>query len=317
MEDIFSVYRKNALGTYDELFFDDEDRCTYNEGIEAGRLLKNRSDIDEYEVDDEVFVAFAALALRYMDCDFREEDIDFYRSDEDVWLSEEYDRKMATQSILPLDLIKRGIKGEVSAEEMEMLCDQENYRIVPGRYWKLELVEGMIDKLNKGKINVNDFCSWCILMMRCCFAQAEKYKRKKKVILNGIADSFDCIAFMDPSMSQGEIRRECRSILARMRYDDYCFRYADQHKIPPFNLTGDVYVYVNWCSCGKVGEVYRMCVANHKQRTVNYFYAYNLDYSDNVAYNFLPNREFDDLFGRYYEFKVDPTLGINYERTMK
>ena len=317
MEDSFSVYKRNASGTYDELIFDDENRCTYNEGVEVGRLFKNRCDVEEYEVDKNAFVAFAALALRHLNCDFRESDIEFYMSDEDVALSDEYDRRMETKPFLPFELIKRGINGEANKQEMKMLCDQENYRIAPARYWKLEPVEKMLDYLAKGKIGVNDFCSWCILMMRCCFAQAEKYKRKKKVILNDIADSFDGIAFMDTTMSPGEIRRECRSILARMRYDDYCFRNADRNELPPFQLTGDLYVYVNWCAYGKVGEINRMCVADHKQQKVNYFYAYNLDYSDKVAYNFLSDRDFNDLFSRYYEFKVDPTLGTDYDRTRR
>ena len=316
IDDLFSVYKQNSSGTYDELIIDGiEQKCILNEDIKGTQLLNYRSGVKGYEVTPDIFLCFAGIALNGMDCDFCENDLNCREPENDGEDEDECGRRMTVGTLLPSELIKRGINGEANEQEMQILCDRENYRIEPARYWDLAAVEKMVDKLAKCKINVSSFCNWCVLMMRCCFAQAKNYKHKKKLILYNIGDNFDGIAFMDRTMPKEEIRRECRSILAMMRYDDHCFRYADKNEIPPFSFTEDLYIYVNWCAYGKVGEIRRLCVADHKRKTVNYLYAYNMDFSNEIAYNFLSNNEFDDLFNRYYDFKLDPTLGADYART--
>ena len=312
-QEMFAVYKRNVVGTYDELILDVlENKCIYNDGIEEARLLKNRSDFAEYEVSEDVFVGFATIALEYMECDFTENDVNLDEADDMDEVDEEYERRMASCPYLPLDLVRRGINGEATPEEMRMLCDQENYRMAVGRYWNLEAVERMLHDLEKDKVSVDYFTDWCILMMRCCSAQAERYKHKRRLIMNSISDHFDGIAFMDPEIPSGEKRRECRSILAEMRYVDHCLRYADHREPPPFTYHEGIYIYVNWCAYGKVGEISRICVADHKRRKVNYFYVYNLDFAEKIAYNLLSDRQYEDLFSRYYEYKVDLTIDESY-----
>ncbi|MCD8041412.1 MAG: hypothetical protein LUF82_07855 [Clostridia bacterium] len=188
-----------------------------------------------------------------------------------------------------------------------------DYRYEKDDYYDYKLITDGIHCAMAGDITVGYFKSWLILLMRCLNDNTLK-NREVQAEYAALADWLDGFAFMDPCIKKSKKLKECREIIAVVKYANQKIKNLKMGKTTDFTTNG-VITYVTFAFSLNDGKtcVYRVCVVDKKRRRINYMYSNGIDYREDINYTLLYEAEFNDLPGKYVEgYTLDTQMDAEY-----
>lgn len=301
-----AIYTDKGDGLFEELTID-----IYNRDYEYVHNCKKQDlgkiydkKVKEFCVDKDFFYTlFDILERNYSGTD----------TDAHDYIDEkQYEIEESKKPVISKEKIWQAIRWEMKETEIDRIISYD-YRYEKDYYYDFDLIIEKIHTFMKGAKTVHYFTSWCILLMRCFMDNMKRARKELSEIFYDLGDFFDGRAFMDSSLRGEEKLKECREIIAWIKY--YNHRICDiQNKEETDFTTNKVITYVSFGFClGSGDTMYRLCIVDKKKKTVNYLYVHDIDYSEEINYTFLSQAEFEDLTHIYYEdYALDTSIGADY-----
>ena len=180
-------------------------------------------------------------------------------------------------------------------------------------YFELSAMLSAVNCFLAGGMTPSAFADWCLLMMRC-FQGGVSFCGVPGLweLYDELADSFDGMAFTSEDCTDEETRLCVLEFYAELKYAAHRRRCLLRKKETPFQKNGIVVYAAFAFTAGADGEdercVYFFCAADHKRKRVNYYQADDPEFDRELCYTMISSQEFEDLPGRYVDFRLDRTL---------
>ncbi len=209
------------------------------------------------------------------------------------------------EAIVPASLVKKGINGELSYEELDKIVSVD---VEEGDYYNYNaFMEGILRFL-RGEVSKNYYKAWTILVSWALSANKLKLYSKKWKIYDSLAYDFDGHSFNNfNNLEEKEI--ECNDMIATIKYKNHLLENVNKSKVPPFYNENKTIVYVNFAFCNQSNVFHRVCIANEDAKTFKLALVTNCNFLPNVNYTFIDEDEALNLSNTYYEYTFD--LSIN------
>ena len=307
-----AFYADNGEGLLDELVIDiAERRYEYNGNVDARELwqVHNRG-AKEICVEPTMLDAILDWVGGEFSGSFswNEESYEARRKE-----NRQIERRERARPVVPKEKIWQAIKWELDQDELNELLSYEKYQYEKAEYYDFDLMLEKIQAFIAGERTVDYFTSWCILLVRCFQEAMNDRSRKRQAIYGNISELFDGIAFMGQDISEQEKGKDCRELIAYLKYYNHQIVDSRNGQTTPFMKNG-VVVYVTLDFSANDGKdcLYRVCVADHERKTVNYFLALNLDYNVEINYTLQTCGEFEELQSDYFKYRLDTAMTEDY-----
>ncbi len=213
--------------------------------------------------------------------------------------------KKAETSKIPKETVLKGIKGELSEEELDSIVQVE---LEWANYYDFDAFLSVIHRFLRGEISKEYYRNWLILVCRALSNNKFKENSKKDLLYEDISDCFDGHAF-DELDEEKEL--QCNEMIAYLKYYNHRLDNIGKAEMPPFYNEGRVAVYVHFDFCNHHNVHYKLCVADGERKIFRTTVIANPAFLEAVNYTFVDDDEFDDLRSVYYEFYHDKTMDIH------
>ena len=301
------LYTENEDGLFDELTVD-----IYNQdfeyvsnceekhlGVTSGKSLK------EFHVEGEFFNALHNV----LKCNYSGS-----YSDADDYIDEEqHEREESKKPIIAKEKIWQAIRWAVDEKELARIISFD-YRYEDDDYYDFDLIIEKIHALMRGEKTIRYFTGWCIVLMRCFMDNMDCKSKELLELFYDLGDFFDAVAFMDTTLKGEKKLKECRETIAKIKHYNHLICDLKNNSETDFT-TNKVITYVTFAFSLNDGTecLYKFCIVDKKKKTINYLYAPEIDYSEEINYTFLSQAEFEDLSSKYYDnYTLDASMEIDY-----
>jgi len=199
------------------------------------------------------------------------------------------------------DKIWQGINGELDEEELESITRHNHQR---DDYFNLDICKNMIYKYLNNTITPEYFTTWCAFMANLHLAP-NNANSKTLDIIESISELFDSSAFWEYDIDSDEKIRNCKELIAELKWKNHCLINAKTDSNKLFDNKGFL-VYVSFDHFNEItGPVHRMCIVDIRRKKFNLLYVDNLEFDENINYIFCNSEDFDNLSSIYYSYKED------------
>ncbi len=215
-----------------------------------------------------------------------------------------------TPSTLPIEKLKnrvlkekiwQGINCELEESELEAITRQNHQK---DEYFDLETCKKVIYKYLNNEITPEYFCTWCVFMANLHLSP-NNIGGKLFDVNESISELFDSAAFWDYDIDIDEKIKNCKELIAELKWRNHCIENIKNKQTAPFDNNG-IIVYVSFDHFNEyAGPIHRMCIVDTKEEKFNMFYIDNLEFDENINYSFCNEEDFDNLSGVYYSYKED------------
>ena len=207
-----------------------------------------------------------------------------------------------TENLVPASLVKKGINGDLSYEELREIVSVD---LEEDDYYNYEAFIKGILRFLRGEISENYYTSWVILCSWALSANKFKPNSKKQKIYDSLAWSFDGHSFDDFNDLK---EKECNDMIAIIKYKNHLLQNVNKTIVPPFYNENKTIVYVNFAFGNHHNEFYNVCIANEKENVFKMALVANPVFLPNVNYTFVGEDEMLNLTNDYFEYYFDPTI---------
>ena len=206
------------------------------------------------------------------------------------------------EAIVPASLVKKGINGELSYEELDKIV---SVTLEKGDYYNYDaFMEGILRFL-RGEVSKNYYKAWTILVSWALSANKLKAYSKKWKIYDSLSWSFDGHSF-DAFEEEKEV--ECNGMIATLKYQNHLLQNINRAKTPAFYNKNKTVVYACFAFCNQYNKFSRVCIANEKEKVFKIALVANCSFLPSVNYTFIDEDEMLDLTNKYYEYYFVPTI---------
>lgn len=206
---------------------------------------------------------------------------------------------------VPADLVRKGIRGELSPSELDKIVQVELER---ADYYDFDAFINMIHRFMRGEVSEGYYHDWVILVAWAMGANKCRENSKRYLLYQSISDCFDGDAFTE--FEDGK-EHECLEMIAFLKHYNHQLQNIQKSTEPPFYNEDGTAVYVCFEYCNQENVFYRLCVANEKTESFKITYIANPFYFEHINYTFVSGDDFDDLAGTYYEYFHDISIDIH------
>lgn len=206
------------------------------------------------------------------------------------------------ENLIPACLVKKGINGELSYEELDKIVSVD---LEEDDYYNYNAFMEGISRFLRGEVSRDYYVSWLILVSWALSANKLKPYSKRWKIYDKLAWDFDGHSFSD---LEEEKESECNNMIATLKYQNHLLQNANKAEAPPFYNKNKTIVYVNFAFCNQSNYFYRFCIANEKEKVFKISIVANCVFLPNVNYTFINEDEMLDLTNKYYEYNFVPTI---------
>jgi hypothetical protein len=313
--DMFAFYTENKYGLFDELIVFMFDRqFEFNGNLDERELLfKNYNKVLEWRISQNMFSALLEIYERYY-CGKH------YVNDESYEMRQQENKKYMAEERKRPKIYKKeiwqAINWQVEKERLSSIISFD-YNYEKDNYYDFNLIIEKIHAFIRGEKSVSYFTAWCVLVMRCLEDGMACNNKKLKKLYSCISDYFDCIAFMSPNITEAEKLKECRELIAELKYHNHLIEDIKHHRETDFETNG-VITYVNFAFSANDGNdvLYNVCVIDNDKKTINYLITANLEYDERINYTILSVGEFEELSLKYYcGYVIDRSMKADYAAT--
>lgn len=306
-----AFYAEKDNGLYDEIILDVfENEYEYNSNIDKRALsYRNGNRLKEFLVNRKVVYAVYDIVdgIYSGSYYFEEKSYEERQSENRLW-----ERDKANRPVIAKEKLWSAIRWELDERELKRICSYD-FAYEKDDYYNLDIIIDKIHLFMSGEKPVRYFTAWCIVLMRCMY-EGEPARADKNIttIYDEIADWFDSLAFMTSSDSEEERQKQCKEIIAKLKYYNHQIDDVKQYKTTDFEKNG-VVVYASFAFfvLGGNDEMYSVCVADKRRRTVNYYFAPNLIMEEKYNITFVTQAEYGTLSSTYLEYKLDTSLNMD------
>ena len=308
-----AFYAENDEGLLDELIIDIvEKEYEYNGNLDASDLRNSENPhAKEFYLERKAFDAVYRLVEENYSGTFYCEDKSY--ADREKY-RKMWEEKQNARTLVPKKKIWQAIKWELDEKELDDLLSYDKYRYEVSNYYNFDVMLEKIHAFMAGERSVSYFKSWCILLMRC-FAEAMSGKcKERRTIYNELSGWFDGVAFMSLNISEEQKGIECRELIAILKYQNHRITDTRNGRKTPF-LKNGVATYVTFSFSLNDGRdcMYRVCVADHKRKKVNYLYVLNFDFNEEINYTLISDGEFEKLQSDYFDYELDTAMTEEFQ----
>lgn len=306
-EKAIAIYTETDDGLFDELVIDVYNRdYRYISDCKKQDLGKsNEEGTEEFYVEADFFYAYFKLIERHYGGS--------YLSADDYIDEKQYVLEESKKPLILKEEIWRAIRWELSEKELDRIISFD-YRYEDDDYYDFDLIIEKVHALMRGEKTIRYFTSWCVALMRCFMFNMKCKNSEVAAEFCDLGDFFDGVAFMDSTLEGEKKLKECRDVIAALKYHNHKIQDAKNKKRSDF-LTNGVVTYVNFgFSLNDGREVLnRVCVVDKKRKVINYLFVPDFDYIEGINYTFLSEEEFDDLSSKYFRgYALDTSLTVDY-----
>lgn len=310
--DIFSIYCENDEGTLDELIVDVYNKeYDFNGNVDSEELAcKSHSKIKSFLVEKDFFSYYFDLLDRLYSGSF-------YTNEQNYEKRKLEKKRLASaekrKPLIDKYTIWKAVRGEIPGEQLAKVCSFD-YRLQKDDYYDFKIIMTRIHDVMSGKLNVSDFTSWCIVMMRCLEDCMTTRSEKLRRLYYEMGDYFDGMAFMISDISDSKKRMECLEFMAWLKYQNHLIENAKARNKRPFETNG-VITYVTFGFSINDGEqcMFKACVVDLEQGKINYMIIPEFEYDERINYTFITDVEYDDLPSEYYRgYVLDESMTVSY-----
>lgn len=306
-----AIYTANADGLFDELVIDFFNKFyVYSAGIDERDLIKaHDGNIPEFCVGKEILDTFFRIIENLYCGEYRFEEIGYdYRAE----LEKEYNAKEASKPVIAKEKVWQALRGELSLKELKKVRAAD-CRYEKDDYYDFDLAIRTVYDLMYGRITISYFVRWCGVLIGCLMDYMNCKNEKLSSVFKETGWYLDGVVFDGSFIARGKAR-ECRKIIAHLKYFDHVIRDLKSKLATDFTTNGVItYVSFGFGLNGGNGSVYRVCIVDKTRKAINYMYVPKIGYSGKVNYTFLSEAEFDELSNRYYDgYFLDYSMGPEY-----
>ena len=308
-EDVFAVYTENEYGETVELIVDCFNREYERIGNQDKRYLysvqnktANEAHVDKAffdAIEDALFGNFYSL----------------YVYDGHDKIAEEKRRKAeeSKKTLIEKKMVWQALRWELKETEINRLISSK-YRYEKDDYYDFDLIIGKVHALMKGAKSMYYFRCWCNLLSRCFTDYMKRQRIPLEETFCDLGEFIYTYSYGDSSLIGVEKLKLLREFIAWIKY--YNHKICDLKKKTGTDfMTNKVITYVSKGLRLFDGNdrLYQVCIVDKKNKTINYFYVPDIDYSEGINYTFISQAEFDDLIYTYdEEYALDTSIGLDY-----
>lgn len=315
IKNLIAFYVEREDGSVDELIVDLFNKSyEHFEHIDKRDLLSfNNSRVKEYCIDDKLFNAIFDAAENNCDSgEFYYEEQSYEERQLEIKKNKELDK---AKPIVSKEVLWKAIHWELEEDELNKILSYD-FKYEKDNYYDFDLMINKIHRFMSGKVSVNYFTAWCIVLMRCFFEAMNCRSKKLQEVYDVVADYLDGFSFMDRDISDEDKLAECRELIADLKYYNHQLEDISGGKTTDFEKNG-VIVYVGFAFSLDDGKdcAYNLCIVDKQRRLINYMIVYNIEYDEEINYTPLSEAEFNLLSSKYYrDYKLDTSLTADYQK---
>lgn len=195
----------------------------------------------------------------------------------------------------------KGLRQELSDDELCSIFQADEYE--KDDYYDYDLLMGTLYKAINKEIDFEYFIDWCILVANCYNYTKASYRTKLGKLYAGVGYFFDGISFMD-----GYDKKDFMESVAMLKHYDYLIKKAKKEITGPFATNGvERILLMDHCNWNYDTCVYRVIIKdyNTKEWEIRYIDDHDFDYDENINYSFVDEKEFEEIFGEFYNDNSD------------
>ena len=311
-EDVFAVYTENEYGQTVELIvdcFNREYECIYNQDKRYLYSVQNKT-ANEAHVDKAFFDAIE----KALGCNF----CGSWVYDGHKKIAEERRRKSeeSKKPLITKEKVWQALRWELKETEIAPLISSK-YRYEKDDYYDFNLIIGKVHALMKGAKSMYYFGCWCDLLSTCF----KGYMKRQSISLDEafcdlgeFIGTYRTYGLVDTSLVGAEKLKLLREFIAWVKFYNHKICDAKKKTKTDF-MTNKVITYVSkgllLRDCTE--RLYQVCIVDKKNKTINYLYVPDIDYSEWINYTFVSQAEFDNLEYEYDEdYALDTSIGLDY-----
>lgn len=302
------LYSKNGDGSFNELIVDIYNReYAYAYNFDENKLLKSReTNSNAFLVEQNFLYAYYLIIEKQYS--------GHYNLNGNCSINrKEYESEEQKKPLIMRKVIRQAINWELDERELSRIISFD-YNYEKDDYYDFDLIIEKIHALMNGERSISYFTSWCILLMRCFMNYMNCTSKKLSVEFYNLGDYLDGVAFMDSTLTDEEKLKECREIIAELKYYNHRICDLKSGTVTDFTTKSVItYVSFSFSLNDETELLYRVCIVDKKRRKINYLYIPEFDYSEGINYTFLSCAEFDDLPDKYYDgYSLDTSMTVEY-----
>ena len=213
-----------------------------------------------------------------------------------LWLSgKEEDKMDKTTKTISKDLTWKGLRMELSSEELQSIFQQEYEE---DEYYDYNVLITGLYKALKKEIDFEYFKDWCVLIANCFNHTSYKKEKMKKLMWN-ISYFFDGISF-EEDYDENTLLQD----IATMKDYNFDFENNSKKRRPPFETNGiERILTFDHCNRAEDSSVYRVIIKDNIKKQFDLKFLDNAFYvfDDNINYTFVTEKEFEKIFNSFFE----------------